>query len=246
MDSKRILVTGGTKGLGLAISQILLSSGYHVIATGRTLSLELSDLMQQSAGSQRGHIVFESLDLSETTAIHRTISGIIKRHGALYGLVNNAALAHDGILATMHDSQIEEVITVNVTGTILLTKYALRTMLLGEVGRVVNIASIIANTGFNGLSVYGASKAALLGFTYSLARELGKANITVNAILPGYMKTAMTAGLDDKQLTSIIRRSPMGKLVDVQDVAHAVAFFLSPEAATITGTTLTIDAGSTC
>ena len=145
----------------------------------------------------------------------------------------------------MHDSQIAEVLLVNVTGTIVLTKYALRSMLVSGSGRVVNFSSIISRTGYNGLSVYGASKAALLGFTRSLAREVGRAGITVNAVLPGYMKTDMTAGLDGDKLASIERRSALRVLVGTADVAGGVAYFLSPDAALVTGTELTIDAGST-
>lgn len=242
---KRILVTGGTRGLGLAICTRLKREGYHVIAAGRNSSEGLSALLSPEEGSP-GQIHFERLDLADFATIHETVTAISKKHGHLYGLVNNAAMAHDGVLATMHDSQIERLIDVNVTGTILVTKYAIRGMLLGGEGRVVNIASIIANTGFNGLSVYGASKAALIGFTRSLARELGKARISVNAVLPGYMQTDMSSGLDDEQLAAITRRSPLGQLVDVADVAGTVNFLLSPEGAMITGTTITVDAGSTC
>ena len=145
----------------------------------------------------------------------------------------------------MHDSQIESLISVNLTGTILLTKYAIRSMLLRREGRVINVSSIIASTGFNGLSVYAATKAALNGFTRSLARELGKAGITVNSVAPGYMQTDMTGALQGEKLESIKRRSPLGRLASVEDAAAAVAWLLSADAAAITGTTLTVDAGST-
>ena len=145
----------------------------------------------------------------------------------------------------MHESQIFEIINVNVTGTILLTKYISRSMLRARCGRIINISSIIASTGFNGLSVYAASKAALNGFTKSLSRELGKINITVNAVAPGYMETNMSAGINDKQLDQIRNRSALKRLAETSEVASAVKYLLSDDASAITGTVLTIDAGNT-
>lgn len=118
-------------------------------------------------------------------------------------------------------------------------------MLINQQGRIINVSSIIASTGFSGLSVYGATKAAMTGFTKSLAREVGKAGITVNTIAPGYMETDMTTGLEGEKLDSIRRRSPLGHLATATDVAQAISYLLSEKAANITGTTLTIDAGST-
>ena len=145
----------------------------------------------------------------------------------------------------MHETDIHELIKVNIEAPILLTKYLSRSMLLNRNGRIVNIGSIIGSTGFNGLSVYGATKSALGGFTKSLSRELGKANITVNVVAPGYMKTQMTEGLQGNKLSSIIRRSPLGRLADVSDAAAAVDYLLSEGASSVTGSIITVDAGST-
>lgn len=238
---KTILVTGGTRGLGLAIVRRLHRDGFQVVATGRTLSPELGRLVETAGGAVR----FRALDLADSKGIHDWVRALTTEAGHLYGLVNNAALGHDGVLATMHENQIHELISVNLTSTIILTKYCSRSMLLGGEGRIVNIASIIGFTGFNGLAVYAASKAGLLGFTRSLARELGKARITVNAVAPGYMQTDMTSGLQGEKLESIKRRSPLGRLATPDDAAGAVAFLLSADAASVTGTTMTVDAGST-
>ena len=239
--NKLILVTGSTRGLGLAIVKNLLSSEYRVIATGRKITEEIT-ILQKSFGSS---LYFESFDLSNTDDIKTFISLVVKKYGRLYGLINNAALGFDGVLATMHDSQISELLKVNVEASILLAKYACRGMLINQSGRIINISSIIANTGFNGLSVYAASKSALNGFSKSLSRELGKANVTVNCIAPGYMATEMTSDLQGEKLASIIRRSPMKKLATPNDVAHAVSYLLSDGASLVTGSTITIDAGST-
>lgn len=238
---KLIIVTGASKGLGLAICKRLLTDGYKVVGISRSQTSEFETL--QSENSEV--LFYEQYDFFNTDDIQNLVRKITKQHGNIYGLINNAALGHDGVLGTMHETQIKELITVNIEAPILLTKYASRSMLMKLQGRVINIGSIIASTGFNGLSVYGATKASLSGFTRSLARELGKAKITVNTVAPGYMKTAMTSGLEGEKLKSIERRSPLGHLATVEDVAGTVSYLLSDDAKNITGTTITVDAGST-
>jgi 3-oxoacyl-[acyl-carrier protein] reductase len=183
--------------------------------------------------------------MGDTARLHEFVRQVTTMHGPIYGLINNAALGYDGVLATMHESQIGEMLRVNVEAPILLAKYCSRSMLLQRKGRIVNVSSIIASTGFSGLSVYGASKSALSGLTRSLSRELGKAGITVNTLAPGYMATEMTVGLQGEKLEAIRRRSPLGRLATVEEAASAVAFLLSADASSITGATLTVDAGST-
>jgi 3-oxoacyl-[acyl-carrier protein] reductase len=238
---KVIVVTGATKGLGFTIAQQAMEEGYRVIVVGRSPSEELKDLLQEYPAN----IYFEPFDFSNTKEIHALATRITKEYGRLWGLVNNAALGTDGVLATLHETDISTLLKVNVEAPILLTKYLLRPMLINRAGRIINISSIIANTGYSGLSVYGATKAALVGFTKSLAREVGKAGITVNTVAPGYMATDMTRGLQEEKLQSIIRRSPLGQLVKATDVANIVLYLLSDKASLITGTTFTVDAGST-
>ena len=236
-----IVVTGASKGLGLAITKRLLADGYKVVGISRNKSDVFEELRLHYSGS----LFFEQYDFSDTHGIQSLVRKITKAHGNIYGLINNAALGHDGVLSTMHELQIRELIAVNVEAPIIITKYAGRSMLMKLRGRVINISSIIASTGFNGLSVYGATKSALSGFTKSLSRELGRANITVNTVAPGYMQTEMTSGLQGEKLKSIERRSSLGHLVTVDDVAGTVAYLLSDEAKNITGATITVDAGST-
>ncbi|PTB90651.1 3-oxoacyl-ACP reductase, partial [Marivirga lumbricoides] len=189
--NKLVIVTGASRGLGLAICRQLLQQGYTVLALARTLSTDLNALTEQYGSD----LTFVSVDLSDLDNIQPLCSELIKLHGRPYALINNAAVGYDGVLATMHNSEITALLNLNVQAPILLTKYLLRPMLLNQSGRIINISSIIARTGFNGLSVYAASKAALEGFTKSLSREVGKAGITVNCVAPGYMQTEMTNSL---------------------------------------------------
>lgn len=238
---KTIVITGATRGLGLAIAWRAVEEGYKVIAIGRKPNDEFNHLLSEYPDQ----IIFEAYDFTNTLEIHAFSTRIVKEHGRPWGLINNAALGHDGVLATLHERDIAEMIKVNIEAPVLLTKYMTRPMLINRGGRIINVSSIIASTGFNGLSVYAATKAALSGFTRSLAREIGKAGITVNTVAPGYMETDMTSSLKGDKLDSIRRRSPLGHLVSAVDVANAVIFLLSDQSSSITGSTMTIDAGST-
>lgn len=238
---KSVLLTGATRGLGLAIARRLATEDYRVIGVARSLTDEYQSLIDCTGC---GQVSFQCYDLEDLSGIPTLVNGITKEIGPLYALINNAAVGLDGLLATMHASDISKVLRVNIEAPILLTKFACRSMLASREGRIVNVSSIIATTGFNGLSVYGASKAALGGFTRSLARELGRANVTVNCVAPGFMATDMTAGLEGDKLESIRRRAPLG-LSKPEDVAGAVAYLLSEDARRVTGTTVTVDGGST-
>ncbi len=238
---KNVIVTGAAKGLGLEISKQLAIAGYKVIGISRTVTREYESLQVEYPEQ----VSFYQFDFSNTEQISALVKLVTKEHGRIYGLINNAALGHDGVLATMHESDIAEVIKVNVEAPILLTKYVSRSMLLNKAGRIVNVGSIIGSTGFNGLSVYGATKSALSGFTKSLARELGKALITVNTLAPGYMETNMTDGLEGAKLEKIKRRSCLGRLANVSDAASMALFLMSESASGVTGATFTVDAGST-
>lgn len=239
-EKKIVIVTGASRGLGYALASKLADEGFIVIGTGRSAEIPKAWSVHDSE-----RLVYRSLDLVNYQKHQEFINSIVKEYGPIYGLVNNAAVGLGGVLGTMHVRDIETIITTNITGTILLTKYASRSMLLGGGGRIVNISSIIGETGFNGLSVYGASKSALNGFTRSLARELGKAAITVNSVSPGYMKTDMSASIQEGDLERIIRRSPLNTLVEPVDVANIVSLLLSEAGRHITGANYTVDAGST-
>ncbi|HEU0094940.1 MAG TPA: SDR family oxidoreductase [Rhizomicrobium sp.] len=241
-SGRNVLISGGTRGVGLAIARKLVADGYRVFALGRK---ESPDLTAAIAAAPAAALNFVAFDLVNVDAIPDLIREMKVTHGPLYGLVNNAALGTEGLLSNMHNSDIEKLVKLNTVSPIVLTKYAVRAMMTAGTGRIVNISSIIGFTGYSGLSVYGATKASMLGFTRSLAREVGRLGVTVNAVAPGFMDTEMTAGMNDEQRAKIAKRSALQRLVDVEDVAASVAFLMSDAAKSITGTVMTVDAGNT-
>ena len=240
-----VLVTGGSRGIGLAIARKLAGCGYHVIAVARRESDDLREAIGAAEKEGRGQIHFRAFDLSEVDAIPAFVKSLRDEFGAIFGLVNNAGLGTEGLLATMHNSEIEALTRLNVLSPIILTKYVVRQMMADGAGRIINMSSIIASTGYNGLSVYGATKAAATGFTRSLAREVGKLGITVNAIAPGFIDTELTHNLGPEQRQRIAGRSALRRLPETGDVASMVEYLLGEGGRNITGTVLTVDAGNT-
>lgn len=231
---KTIFITGTSRGLGRVIASDLADQGYRVVGISRG----------KGAVKHRGIEEFTA-DLSRLDEIPQLCSVLVREFGSPYGLINNSAVGVDGVLATQNNKEVLEGIEVNLVAPILMTKYLCRQMLMRREGRIVNISSVVANTGYSGLSVYAATKAGMNGFTRSLSRELGKRNITVNAIQPGFMKTAMTDGLGDEQLAKIARRSALGRNCEPIDVAKLVTHLVGESGANITGSIFTVDAGNT-
>jgi 3-oxoacyl-[acyl-carrier protein] reductase len=241
---RTVLVTGGSRGLGLAVVRRLAASDYRVVALARSPSAALSAAADEAA-ARGGAIDFAACDLSDVERIGPFVKDLRRRHGPLHGLVNNAAIGLDGPLAITSDDRIEALLRINTLAPILISKYVVRGMMADGAGRIVNIASIIGFTGYSGLSVYAATKASMLGFTRSLAREVGRLGITVNAVAPGFLATDMTGAMNDDQLAQVARRSALKRLAGVDDVAEAVEFLLGDRASSITGTVMTVDAGAT-
>lgn len=240
-----IIVTGGSRGLGLGIASKLAAAGYQVITIARKAGDQLNVAMEVARANDHGSLRFRSADLADIAAIPDLVRSLKKEFGCLHGLVNNAGIGTSGLLANMHDSQIERLLRLNVQSPITLTKYLVRSMMAQGGGRVVNLASIVGSTGYKGLAAYSASKAAMIGFTRSLAREVGPLGINVNAVAPGFIDTDMTHGLRSAQREQIVARSALRRLAEVDDVAGAVEFLLSDAARNITGTVMTVDAGGT-
>ncbi len=239
---RNVLVTGGSRGIGLAIARKLAGAGFNVIAVARR---ESDELRAAISGAKQGNLHFRACDLSAIDTIPAFVKQMRDEFGAIYGLVNNAGIGTEGLLATMHNSEIEALVRLNVLSPVILTKYIVRHMMADGEGRIVNISSIIASTGYNGLSVYGATKAAATGFTRSLAREVGKLGITVNAIAPGFIDTELTQNLGGEGRQKIASRSALKRLPEADDVASMVDYLLSDGGRNITGTVLTVDAGNT-
>ena len=227
------------------MSSALAGTGYRVIAVARKLSAELTAAAAAAAREGRGAIEFRACDLSDLEALAPLVRALRADFGPLYGLVNNAGLGTSGILSNMRDADIQRLIQLNTVSPIVLSKYVVRSMMTQREGRIVNIASIVASTGYSGLSVYSATKASLIGFTRSLAREVGQLGITVNALAPGFVDTEMTNELSDSQRQKIARRSALHRMPEPVDVAHSVVFLLGEAGRNITGTVITIDAGNT-
>jgi 3-oxoacyl-[acyl-carrier protein] reductase len=243
--ARTVLVTGASRGLGLGIARKLATSGYDVVALARQKTKQVTDASAEAKRAKHGALHFVSFDLSGIDEIPDMVKKLRKDFGPLFGLVNNAAVGHDGALAMMHNSRIGELVRVNTLSPIVLTKYVVRSMMSEGVGRIVNVASIIGSTGYSGLSVYAATKASMIGFTRSLAREVGRLGINVNAVAPGFLDTDMTHGLTGEQRQKVVRRSALRRLAEVEDVANAVEYLLSDKARNVSGTVLTVDAGAT-
>jgi 3-oxoacyl-[acyl-carrier protein] reductase len=240
-----VLVTGGSRGIGIAISRRIAKAGYKVIAVARRESDELNNAIREIEEGSAGGLHFRAFDLSEVDAIPAFVKGLRDEFGPLYGLVNNAGMGTEGLLANMHNTEIEALVRLNITSPIVLTKYVVRHMMADGAGRIVNMSSIIATTGYNGLSVYGATKAAATGFTRSLAREVGRTGITANAIAPGFVDTELTQSLSEDQRQRIAGRSALRRLPEADDVARMVEYLLGDGGRNVTGSVLTIDAGNT-
>jgi 3-oxoacyl-[acyl-carrier protein] reductase len=243
---RNVVVTGGSRGIGLGIARRLTEAGFRAIAIARKESKELAAVIKETETPERsGSLCFVPFDLAEIEGIADLVKTLRKDFGPIYGLVNNAGISAEGSLALMHNSQIEQLVRLNTLSPMVMSKYVVRSMMADGGGRIVNIASIVASTGYSGLSVYSATKASLIGFTRSLAREVGRMGVNVNAIAPGFVDTEMTHALKDEHREQIVRRSALRRLVEVDDIANAVEFLLSDRAKNITGTVLTVDAGNT-
>jgi len=240
-----VVVTGASRGIGLAIAARLAREGFAVVGVARKRSEAFEKAEAEIAGAGAGALHFEALDLAEIEAIPAFVRDLRARRGPIYGLVNNAGIGTEGLLATMANADIEALLRLNALSPIVLTKYVVRGMMAEGRGRVVNISSIVASTGYNGLSAYAATKAAMVGFTRSLAREVGRVGVTVNAIAPGFVDTEMTHGLEADARARIVARSALRRLAEAEDIAAMAAFLMGEGGRNVTGAVMTVDAGGT-
>jgi 3-oxoacyl-[acyl-carrier protein] reductase len=245
VDAARVaLITGGSKGLGAGLVDAYLAAGYCVETCSRSKTERVK--AWETDPDNLGRFTFTSADVSVSEEADGFVKQAAARRGRIDVLVNNAGVAREGVIGLFADAPIDQVVDLNLKGTIYVTRAASRVMLAKRSGSIVNISSIIGLSGYRGLSVYGATKAALDGFTRAVARELGSRGITVNSVAPGYLRTEMSHGLDTNQLDQITRRTPMGRLGEPHDVARAVLFLTDPANQYITGQVLVVDGGLTC
>jgi 3-oxoacyl-[acyl-carrier protein] reductase len=238
-----VIITGGSRGLGAALVRTFLELGDSVATCSRSPTADTDAWGSDADLSERFH--YEAFDLADRKSFDDFVRRVVDRFGRVDVLVNNAGIAQEGVLGLVRDDDVDAVVDLNVKATIHATRVVVRRMLRQGAGRVINISSIVGLSGYRGLSVYGATKAALDGFTRALARELGTRGITVNSVAPGYLRTEMSLGLDEDQLGQIARRTPLGRLGDAGDVTAAVRFLASSEAGFITGHVLVVDGGLT-
>ncbi len=244
MEGKVVIVSGGSKGLGLGITQRLLAAGCRVHSFSRTASEETRQLEEEYGSS--GRYRWMALDITDRDGLAGWVNAIHREEGHIDGLVNNAGVNLDRLLPMTSPEEIHRLLAVNLEAPLLLTRLVTRAMIQKGDAAIVNISSVIGYRGIKGTSVYGATKAAMLGLTRSLARELGPRNIRVNAVLPGYIETEMTAGMPDGNRKQVIRRTPLGRLGQIDDVAAVVEFLLSSTARFVTGQAVVVDGGLTC
>jgi 3-oxoacyl-[acyl-carrier protein] reductase len=241
LDASVALVTGASRGIGKAIAQALARDGAIVVGTATTDdgASAIGGYLNEAGNSGTGM----RLDFNDATGPEATISAIQQRYGDVLILVNNAGITRDNLLLRMKDDDWDAIIDTNLKSVYRLSKAVLRGMMKARYGRIINIGSVVAASGNAGQTNYSAAKAALIGFTKSLAQEVGSRNITVNCVAPGFIDTDMTRALAEAQREKLVERIPLGRLGMPEDVAQAVAFLASAGAGYITGATLHVNGG---
>lgn len=235
------LVTGASRGIGKAIAHALGKQGATVIGTATTEAgaKNISASLEAASIKGRGMV----LNVADTDSTTQCLKQVIDEFGAPDILVNNAGITRDGLLMKMKDDQWDEIINTNLNSIFRMSKAVIRPMMKKRTGRIINISSVVGATGNPGQTNYAAAKAGLVGFSKSLAREIGSRNITVNTVAPGFIDTDMTRELSEQQKNSLTSQIPLGRLGSPDEIAAAVVFLASPSAAYITGETIHVNGG---
>ncbi len=241
MESRIALVTGASRGIGQACALALAKQGMTVIGTATSdKGAEAITAYMQAAGAKGRGMKLNVTDAAEVEAV---IAAIEKEYGGIAVLVNNAGITRDNLLMRMKDEEWDDIMATNLTSVFRLSRAVIKSMMKARAGRIISIASVVGAMGNAGQTNYSAAKAGIMGFTKSLAREVGSRNITVNCVAPGFIDTDMTKALPDAQRQALLAHIPLGKLGGVEDIANAVAFLAGDQAGYITGTTLHVNGG---
>ena len=241
LEGRTALVTGASQGIGRACALTLAKAGARIALAARNEAKLAEVAAEIRAGGGTAEVF--AIDMASEESIKAGAKAALGHFGSIEILVNNAGITKDGLLLRMKRAEWDDVLATNLTGTFLLTQALMNPMLKARWGRIINISSVVGEAGQAGQANYAASKAGLIGFTKSLARELASRSITANAVAPGYIETAMTAVLDEKQRAAMTAQIPLGRVGTDQDVANAVRFLASDEAAYITGHVLDVNGG---
>ena len=241
LNGQVALVTGASRGIGRAIALELGTQGAVVAgtATGEVGAKAIGDYLAAAGAKGAGF----AMNVNDAAQVEATVAAVQKQFGDIAILVNNAGITRDNLLLRMKDNEWDDIMSTNLTSVYRLSKLVIRSMMKARRGRIINITSVVGVMGNAGQTNYAAAKAGMIGFSKSLAREIGSRNITVNCVAPGFVDTAMTRALAENQRGALISQIPLGRLGTVEDIAGAVAFLASPAASYITGTTLHVNGG---
>jgi 3-oxoacyl-[acyl-carrier protein] reductase len=241
MSSPLAIVTGASRGIGKAIAERLANDGFFVVGTATTDAgaSAITVYLEEGGGGGVGRV----LNVTEPGAIERFIEEVSSAFGAPMALINNAGITRDNLLMRMKDEEWDDIIRTNLTSVFRLSKACMRGMMKARQGRIVNITSVVGVTGNAGQTNYAAAKAGIIGFTKSLAKEVGSRGITVNCVAPGFIDTDMTRTLPEEHRKALLGNIPLARLGSVEEIAGAVSFLCSPDSGYITGETLHVNGG---